>query len=331
VTRFEQARLVTVTLGQTAAIADLTLTPVKTATITGRVVDADGRPVSGGTLNLIQRPPAPTEGIGATQLRPDGTFRVSNVPAGDFDLDLSVNEVDFRPGQAYRAIVRLPLDGSDVSDLVVSLTRMSGGIGRLILPPGATISPSAIRLSPFPTDPGEYRWFAGEATVKEDLSFDFTSPPGQMTVRPVGIPRGWGLKEVRQAGRVVTDTGLKLDPGEKAKDIEVELTNQPPIIAGTVRGMKGEPADDYTVVLFAQDLELRRNSSRYFAVSRPDQSGQFRLDTLPPGEYFAVALDYIDPSEAGNPDLLRRLESGATRFSAREGETQSLALRISVP
>jgi hypothetical protein len=136
---------------------------------------------------------------------------------------------------------------------------------------------------------------------------------------------------VRHEGKVVTDTGLALAPGEKAKDIEIELTNQLPIISGTVRGAKGEPADDYAVVLYAQDLGLRRNNSRYFAVARPDQSGQFRLDTLPPGEYFAVALDYVDPNEAGNPDLLRRLESGATRFSVREGETQTLALRITVP
>ena len=57
------------------------------------------------------------------------------------------------------------------------------------------------------------------------------------------------------------------------------------------------------MVLFPRDRERRSGNSRYIAVGRPDQEGRFKVRALPPGDYFAVALDYVEAGAWTDPDF----------------------------
>jgi hypothetical protein len=142
------------------------------------------------------------------------------------------------------------------------------------------------------------------------------------------LPEGWVLKAVRVAGSDVTDTGFDIKPGEEIRDIEIEVTTRLTEVSGAVRGPRNESVDDYTVLLFAQDRERRVGHTRHFALVRPDQSGRFRVGTLPPGDYFAVALEYVDVNEAQNPDLLEGLVKDAVSFTLRDAEAKMLDLKL---
>ena len=80
--------------------------------------------------------------------------------------------------------------------------------------------------------------------------------------------------------------------------------------------------------MFAGDAD-RWSFPRYQRVARPDQDGRFKITGLPPGRYYAIALDYIDQSEANDPDFLDRLRLRSTGFSLGEGETKQLDLKLS--
>ena len=60
----------------------------------------------------------------------------------------------------------------------------------------------------------------------------------------------------------------------------------------------------------------------------PDQDGRFKIRALPPGRYYAIALDYVDPNDSGDPEFLDRIRTKATMFSLNDGETKALDLKL---
>ena len=49
---------------------------------------------------------------------------------------------------------------------------------------------------------------------------------------------------------------------------------------------------------------------------------------LPPGEYFAVAVDDAEPDVLRDPDLLERLSRAAVRITVDDGAKTEVALRL---
>ena len=69
--------------------------------------------------------------------------------------------------------------------------------------------------------------------------------------------------------------------------------------------------------------------SRWVVGTRPDQDGRFKVENLPAGSYYAVAVDYLPQGEWGDPELLDRLKLRAKRFTLDEGQTATLDLKLS--
>lgn len=110
--------------------------------------------------------------------------------------------------------------------------------------------------------------------------------------------------------------------------IEVELTDHPAEVSGLVTDDRGAPVKDYSVLVFARDRERWSGNSRYFGFGRPDQDGRYKTSALPPGDYYAVALDYLDQNESRDPDYLDRLRDKATPFTLGDGESKTLDLKL---
>jgi hypothetical protein len=169
----------------------------------------------------------------------------------------------------------------------------------------------------------------GGVNVKDDYTFELKARPGLSLIRPMSLPPGWSLKAVRQRGGDVTDSGIEFRPNEEVSGIEVEVTNQTTEVSGAVTNSRSEPVKDYTVVVFSRDRERWGYMSRFFGTGRPDQDGRFKVRSLPAGEYYAVALDYVEPGEASDPELLDRVKARAVSFSLTDGETKTIDLKVS--
>ena len=86
---------------------------------------------------------------------------------------------------------------------------------------------------------------------------------------------------------------------------------------------------DYTVVFFSDDPQRwTAPMNRYVVGTRPDQDGRYQIKDLPPGGYYAIAVDYIAQGEWGDPGLLDRLKDKATHVAIGEGETKTVELKI---
>jgi hypothetical protein len=157
--------------------------------------------------------------------------------------------------------------------------------------------------------------------------------PGRIGLRafvPSATPTNpWLLKSVRVRGVDVTDTGFDVGV-QGVSGVEIEMTNRGQQASGKVTDARGEAVADYTVLVFAQDhAQWTLPMNRFFAIGRPNDAGVFKITSLPPGEYFAIAVDRVDLNDWQDPDTLEGLSRLATPFALTSGDTRTLDLRLS--
>ena len=165
------------------------------------------------------------------------------------------------------------------------------------------------------------------AQVQEDWTFAAKGLPGKNRVMISGPP-GWSLKAVRLNGADVTDSGIDVKRNQEVHGIEIEMTNHPASVSGTVTNTRGDAPADYTVVVFARDEQRWTPGTRYIMTARPDQDGRFKVSPAPPGDYLAAALEFIEPGQSGDPDFLKQIRDRATSFSLGDGEAKTLNLKL---
>jgi protocatechuate 3,4-dioxygenase beta subunit len=338
------AQKITVGLGQTLGEINIMLLATRLATISGVAVNSQGQPFGRGSVQVMPRGGIPFGGISGGPLRADGTFTVPNVPPGQYTLRAIAPQAPPAPGERPAppefSVAVVSVNGEDVTD--VRLTPVVPVIlsGRVSFDdPGAaqSLKPSAIRVMAqalnlddsigFPVAPGP------PPALQDDFSFELKINPGRIGLRTTvqaapGTPNGWQVKAVRVNGIDVTDSGIEID-ARGAAGIEIELTNRRQEMSGVVTDARGDPVKDYAVVLFAQDrARWSAPFNRYFATGRAGDDGRFKVGTLPPGNYYAIALDRIDPAQSQDPEFLEGLTRQASTFSLTQGETRTLDLKL---
>lgn len=325
----EQAQRVTIGIGQELGNIDMPLMPARMARVSGTASDAHGRPLA-GALVLVRRRGGPAiMSTGGTRVQPDGSFTLSNVAPGEYLLQAT------SPGsgmdRAEMPTAHVTVAGQDVTGVQLTAAKPAIGRGRVVLDSEfRTLVPAAsVRLIATPARPDdEVLPSLGEGRVDDDYTFELKTRPG-LTLLRVAAPTGWSLRAVRHNGSDVTDTGVAFRPDETTDGIEVELTNRLTEVSGTVSNSRREPVTDYTVVVFSQNRERWGYLSRFLQAVRPDQNGRYRVQALPAGEYYAIALESVEPGEATDPDFLDRVRGRAASFALGEGETKTLHLELS--
>ena len=325
-----EAQRITVGLSQALNDINLALTPTHLARISGTAVDSQGKPLAGGIVVVLLRSGASFSSTSGTQVKPDGTFTVSNLAPGNYMLQAITPSA--LTDMSEMASGQVTVAGEDVTGIQLTGMKSTTGTGRILVNPDAakSLPPSSIRLVATPAHPEDNLLAGmGGVTVKDDYTFEMKARPGLAVIRPMSLPPGWSLKAVKQHGADVTDAGIEFRPNEEVSGIEVELSNQTTEVSGAVTNSRSEPVKDYTVVVFARDRERWGYMSRFFQTGRPDQDGRYKVKALPAGNYYAVALDYVEPGEATDPEFLDRVKDRAVSFSLNDGETKTIDLKIS--
>lgn len=327
-----EAQRVTISLGQTLTDLNMALVQARIARVSGTAVDSNGKPMTGGFIMVMQRNGAMTMANGGGQIRPDGTFSVSNLAPGEYTLMAQVRG-PLMPGENESASARVTIAGEDIEGVQLVATKPITATGRILADPAAlsTLRPSMLSIALAALNPDEMMMGpAGMGKVNDDFSFELKARPGRHLIRLNAANAALGLttKAVRYNGVDVTDSGFEFRPDEDVSGFEIELASHPTEVSGVVTNPHGDVSKDYTVLLFAQDSQKWGFLSRYVSSGRPDQDGRFKVRNLPAGSYCAVAMDYIEPGEATDPEFLERVQPGATTFSLNEGETKTLDLKL---
>ncbi len=353
------AQRVAVAVGQELGSVDIQLQPVRLAKISGTAIGADGKPMSGAMVMLM---PAMRDAMlfapgGTTRTNAEGQFTLNGVTPGEYSLQVQSSggafvttaggnamtfafSVNDRPGGAQPApqqerefaMASVNVAGEDILGMVIVGTRGARAIGTLSFDGGMKpegIASARVTAPPADVDSNPMPSF-GAGTVKDNGAFELEGLIGTRVFRVANLPKGWFLKRVTLNGEDVTDKGVDFKPGEDVNGVEIELTNRGTTITGSVTDEKGQTQKDSTVVIFPEDQsKWNLAMNRWTASARPDQEGRFRFNNLPPGTYYAIAVEYVAQGEWQDPEWLTRAAKRATRITLEEGGSKTVDLKLS--
>ena len=328
-----EAQRVRVRPGQEAAGIDIMLVPGRASIVSGTVVNSQGMPLAGETVNLnieIRGEQFGSfQGGASAKVNPDGTFVFRNVAPGEYHLVTRSTPAD-RPLESANVIVNV--SGADIEGLNV-VTSASGAVtGRVVIEPGAAFPTPLTRLAlrPLPVERDTQSNFGSSpenGRVREDGSFELKTIIGsnRLTISP--IPDGWAIRQIDQNGRDLAQQPF--DPqGQTLDNATVVLTNRFPTLTATTRDGKGAPTLDGILVLFPDDTASWAEDLRMVRTGRPGQNGAIVLKAVRPGSYLAAAVPSVTSSQWNDPEYLESLRAQAKPIALRENEPAQIDVTV---
>jgi protocatechuate 3,4-dioxygenase beta subunit len=344
------AQRVTVGIGQEAQNTDFALAPVRLARISGTVMTSEGKPLDGALVTAM--PSGRTGDVamafiggGTGRTTKDGNFSLTGVAPGDYTLAVrsfrmitsgSDNMMTFTAtiggpdgGDSETAALPIAVAGDDLTNVVIMTAKGGTASGRIAFEGTAPPSATGIRITTLGADTDMSPLGGAGSAAKDDGSFQLKGLTGRRLLRAGSLPPGWTLKSVRLNGDDITDRGAEFKNGQDVTGLEIVLTSKSTEITGGVAATNGSPIKDYTVVVFSEDPQYwNLPFTRWVNGARPDQDGRFRLRNLPAGSYQIAAVDYIEAGGWGDPELLDRLKTRATRLTLADGGSQKVELKL---
>lgn len=154
-----------------------------------------------------------------------------------------------------------------------------------------------------------------------DLSFELLAAPGTYVASAIAGP-GWTVKAIQFGSEDVTNRPITLEPGRTVENARIIFTDRPNSVSLRVLDASGSPTTDYIAFVFPVDERLWTTP----ALLRLHIPGQHVIDRripamgielgpvadysapiggLPPGHYYAVALDDARWDDFNDPGVLQ--------------------------
>lgn len=338
----EMATRVSVAAGETVSEVNISLLATRLARVSGIALDRRQAPVTSGSVNAIPRGMAQNGFSRSAAIRPDGQFRISGLPPGDYAIVASPRVAPPAGGAMPGAVLRpevsaglVSVNGDDIEGLrLIPLVPVTVR-GRVVFEDAAasaTVRPASVRIiaEPANSDDAMIGPLGSPAVVQDDFRFTVQLPPIAMGFRAFvtatdGVP--WVLKSVQLNGLDVSETGIVLRQGEDLSGLEIELTNRPTRVTGTVAQRSTPLAGQYVVVFPEDRARWGVSGGGAFQLGRTGTDGRYVISGLRPGRYYVLALSEVDEIGWMDPDHLERIAPQATRFALAPSEQKVVDLR----
>jgi len=336
------ARRIPLTVGQEAVNTDFSLVPGRAITASGTAFDSQGRPLAGRQVMLTQSMRAPggmmmMSAFGATTIAADGTFRIPNITPGEYALTVEAS-ADMG-GTTVRESASVPIVANDADIDTIAIQTSSGwsASGQISTETGAvpSVARDRVRITAKPLNPdlgGPPRGPGRNADSGgvNDWTFSVSGLFGPARLH-VELPDTLVLKSIVQDGRDVTDAALEARNGETLSNVQVVVSASVNSVAAQLTDEKGAPFADGTLIVFPVDSDKWIEDSRWLRSARPDEGGKAQIRALPPGEYYAVAVDYVEDGMWNDPDYLDSIRRYAQRITLAETGAQAVTLKVVTP
>ncbi len=316
------AAAMTVRAGEDLASVDITLTPVASVTVSGKVtIDGTAKAYAGASLTLIDNDAGTSQREATSDAK--GEFEIRGVPSGDYVL---VARVDSEQPSDKGFSGERALHVAD-SNLRVSVP-VGPGVpvgGRVRVDDKSTVEFTSISASLQPEGNASVNALMPEVSsvmLKPDGTFTFADvPEGNYTLEFSSLPAGYYLKS---AGSVdILEAGVAVAHDQAPPLIDLMLSANSAQISGTVSN-DSNPASGASVILVPEGS--RGSQYRFYKRSTADQSGRFSIRGIVPGDYKAIALMNADRSSLFDPDFLQQFADRGETLHLQEGSTLTVSL-----
>jgi hypothetical protein len=313
--------------GQELLDIDIALGTTRRFRVSGTVSDASGESIDG--LRVVLHATASSGGPAAelsAHVDKAGRFEIRDVAPNTYMV--TARDVR-RPVRWFSATQTLTVT-ADVADLEVRAKPGAYLVGRVLRDAGAA-KPLAvaglgvgfeIRVAGL-----EFISGMGPFRVAADGTFSVESPGGPVVFKVMNVPTGWMVKSIHLDGGQIDNEPI--DFGAGRRDVEIILTDQVSGVSGVVVDRDGRALPNHSVVVFPDNPARWHPSSRFILAAQSNNVGQFRIDTVSPGDYLAVAVAGLPMNAWRNPDVLSRLQSAAERLRVGEGQRLTIAIGAS--
>lgn len=335
-----QATAISLKEGEERSGVDVLLGWTRTAKILGTVVSPDGPVPQNLQVNVIAHDPIPGipfSGFGSARVAPDGSFVSPGLPPGDYTVTVRVGAGAGARGAAPPAnaaalfgIAIVTVSGADVTT-TLPLQKGVTVSGKLIFDGDASKPPAdalAQRVSLNPVRSRIPTLGVGAATVDTTAgTFTFTGvTPGRYRISSF-LGGGWQFRSAMVQGHDAADFPLEIG-SDDIRDVEVRFSDKSTEVSGDLLDADGHPASEYSIIVFAADKAYWMPQSRRIQSARPSGDGHFRVQNLPPGDYYIGAVTDVEPGEWYDPSFLTELQAAARKFTLSEGEKTVQNLKI---
>ncbi|MGH9496659.1 MAG: carboxypeptidase regulatory-like domain-containing protein [Candidatus Sulfotelmatobacter sp.] len=320
----KEAIAVTVPPGQDVPLADMTLIPTSAVSIRGHVFNAiSGKPLNGCCVFLEPGDGVVLDDSGPGRLTgPDGMFEIHNVVPGSFILRATAHT----DGKWHEA--RLPIEVRNVGldDLNLTIFPDVTIAGRVTIEGREPVRPSTLHVAMEELECGLCT-NGRTADVNSYGTFQLVDvSPGRYQVKIGGGPAAAYLKSVRFHGQSSPDNVLNVHAGGDQGRLEIALNSAGCQVDGSVTDSDDLPLPRATVVLVPDGQ--RREFYSLYKDANTDQSGDFVLTGIAPGDYELFAWKDVEYGEWEDPDFLESLEPYATRLNDEDCGRKSIELKV---
>ena len=336
-----QATAITLGSGEERMGIDLQLQPVPTVRVAGTLMGPSG-PAGSVQLQLM---PVGVEDIVSEALAPigfsdaAGSFAFAAVPQGQYTLRATarVGAAGPAPGSdLYWLDMPLTVAGDDVDGMVAVMRPALQITGRLEFE-GATPRP-AVRPQgsaqftpvPFTLESVDYLSTpAGTAAAFGEQGFMLAGfSAGKYRVRVQNSPPGWMFKAAMLNGVDVSETPFEFT--RDVSDLVLTFTDRWSGMGGVVQGTGAAGAVVLAFTTNAQtwNWDDQGPASRRFRSTRANARGEFGLSSVPPGDYYVIAVPEEQAADWRDPKVLEALARQATQVSIAEGEHKTIDPRL---
>lgn len=322
-----EARAVSVQTGDEQSAIDFAVSPVSghVVHVSGRVLDPNGAAAS-ATVYLAGGGERPVDTASSLQMRVGeaGTFTAAVEP-GDY-IAVAVDRDNHIALATFTAV------DADVSGLTLSLTSPGRITGRVAFDGVGAPSPLQVEIMARPTvaylisSGGSGPLGYAAVHPRADGTFELKNLMGSRDIYVRSAPAGWNVRSISIGGRDLLNTPIDFKGGEDLAAVDIVLSRDTTRLEGSVVDDRGRPVVDYDLIVIPLKGGDRRISHRRWI--RPDQSGHFFVDGLPPDSYLVAAVDAVDETAWPDEDYVQRFRSIATPVVLAAGRPQVRTLRV---
>jgi protocatechuate 3,4-dioxygenase beta subunit len=331
-TRIESASAVEI--GAETSVSPLTIVvaSARTFNIAGAARSSAGRAATAVMMFESQRSSRIMVEPRTAPVGGDGSFLFTDVPPGEYAIQAlarSTGSGSPSLGAFEFAAAYVRVEDADPPPITLQTREGSVAEGRVVAERGGDVPPLRIDAVPADFDRSTVIGIgASGATSDEAGRFRITGLFGPRLFRLEHPPGAWYITSVTiqatNGARTPFDFGTG---GTVHPDIEIRVANDVASVFGRVVTDRGDVVVDCPVLVFSVDSRDWYPNSVFVRQGRSDQNGFYRVDGLPPGEYWIVAPegvgDWSDHDALG--EILAGLQGGR-RIAL--GPSQSLGLNL---